>query len=284
MELRLGAVGDEVSAYKKDLIILGYPLNDAGPNKGAFGQKVYWATIDFQKKNNLTPDGWAGPLTRIAIRRKVAEKLGGIPALPTTPGKTKPNYWKPGPYHPLFIIPEGYTHLHPQDILFHVRGEREILGSRDNPLIAHFHEHSGNLGLHSDQNDYHDEVPHCMSAWNWACDGAGCYKTDNALASSGLAYPKKYGAKTYKKGDWVEKGAALILDGHITSANRRFLWSGKGSVEGFGSNQGNTIKSSTYPQSRIKAAYEWVPKPGTVLAPIGSKPVPSTGSENESTR
>lgn len=284
MQLRLGAVGEEVSALKKDLIILGYPLNDAGINKGAFGQKTMWAVIAFQKANNLTPDGWAGPLTKIALRRAVTAKVGGTPQAPDT-GKHAPEYWKPGPYHPMFVIPEGFTHLHPFDVLYYVRGEREILGSRDNPLIAHFHEHSGNLGTHSEGADYHDEVPHCASAQNWAADGGGCEKSNNALASSwGAPYAKKYKAKTYRKGDRIPRGALVCHGSHITLANREFIWDVNGTHEGFGSNQGNTIKTSTYRNSKIIHICEFVPKKGTILAPIKAKPVPSTGTGNESTR
>lgn len=287
MTLRLGAVGDEVSALKKDLIILGYPLNDAGLNKGAFGPTTDRYVRDYQKKNHLTVDGWAGTLTLISIRKAVTDKLTGTAPKPGTkpaPVIVGKNNWKPGPYHPIFVVPEGYTHLHPQDVLFFVRGEREILGSRDNPLIAHFHEHSGNLGLHSEGADYHDEVPHCASAWNWACDGAGCEKSDNALASSFEKYPKKFGSKQYKKGEMIPKGAGICINGHITSANRAFKYTGTGSFEGFGSNQGNTIKTSTYPQSRIRVIFDWKPKAGAILAPISSKPVPSTGTANEGTR
>ena len=281
MQLRLGAVGDEVSALKKDLIILGYPLNDLGLNKGAFGPTTERYVREFQKANHLTPDGWAGPLTLIAIRRAVALKVGAE-VVPSTA-----KYWKPGPYHPMFVVPEGCTHLHPYDVLYYVRGEREILGSRDNPLIAHFHEHSGNLGTHSEGADYHDEVPHCSSALNWAADGAGCYKSDNALASSWDGYAKKCGAKALKKGDTVPRGAIIRIahpGGHVTLANREFVWTGKGSFEGFGSNQGNTIKTSTYSQAHIKTIHLWKPLSGTILAPISAKPVPSTGKGNESTR
>lgn len=288
MELKIGAVGPEVSALKKKLVKLGYELNDTGINKGAFGPKVHACVEDFQEKNNLTVDGWAGRLTLIAIDRKIAEIKGKLPQLPVAVEGIKPQYWKPGPYHPMFIVPAGYTHLHPLDILRSVRGEREILGSKDNPLIAHFHEHSGNLGKHSEGADYHDEVPHCSSAWQWACDGGGCYKTDNALASSWDKYHEMCGAIQLKIGDWVEEGDLVRIahpGGHITAANRRFRWTGKGSFEGFGSNQNNTIKTSTYEQAHIKSVHRIKAKPGTVLAPINTPPVPSTGVGNgESTR
>jgi hypothetical protein len=196
----------------------------------------------------------------------------------------EPVYWKPGPFHPMFKVPAGYTHLHPYDILKSVAGEREVTGSKDNPLIAHFHEHAGNLGVHSEGADYHDEVPHCSSAWNWACDGGGCYKSNNALASSWEKMHEKVGAHRFEKGDVIPRGAIVNIDGHVTSADLEFRWTGKGSFAGFGSNQGNTIKTSLYPQSRIRCIHLLKPKPGTVLAPIGTKPTPATGGDGESTR
>ena len=136
-------------------------------------------------------------------------------------------------------------------------------------------------------NHYHDEVPHCMSAQNWAQDGAGCYKSETALASSGQNYARKHGSRAYKKGEMIPEGALICIDGHITRANKAFKWTGSGSFEGFGSNQGNTIKTSIYPQSRIKTICDDKPKPGTILAPIGilgHKPVPAAGKSGESTR
>jgi lysozyme family protein len=204
----------------------------------------------------------------------------------TRPG-APPQYWKPGPFHPMFNVPAPYTHLHPIDILRSVAGEKEILGSKDNPLIAHFHEHSGNLGTHSEGADYHDEVPHCASAQNWAQDGAGCEKSNNALASSYQGYAKKFGSRAYRKGDKIPEGAIITIPGHVTRANKSFIWTGQGTFEGFGSNQGNTIKTSLYAQAKIITACDDMPKRGTALAPVGilgHKPVPSSGGENESTR
>lgn len=284
MQLRLGAVGPEVSALKKKLIRLGYALTDSGINEGAFGAKTDAAVRDFQSKNHLTVDGWVGRLTMLAIDFNIAQLDGEVDDVEEVDG-VKPIYWKPGPYHPMFKVPAGYTHLHPIDVLRSVAGEREILGAKDNPLIAHFHEHSGNLGTHNEGADYHDEVPHCASAQNWAQDGAGCEKSNNALASSYEKYAEKFGSRAYKKGELIPEGAIICIDGHVTRANRPFRWTGSGSFEGFGSNQGNTIKTSTYPQSRIRTICDDKPKPGTRLAPIGTKPIPSTGTGNgESTR
>ncbi len=243
---------------------------------------------------NLTVDGDPGPKTQAALLKFDVSlnltKLSALEPEPKTPAPAtgvKPVYWKPHPYHPMFKVPAPYTHLHPIDILRSVAGEKEIPGSKDNPLIAHFHEHAGNLGTHSDHNDYSDEVPHCASAQNWAQDGAGCEKSNNALASSYEGYAKKYGSKAYKKGDWIPEGALICLNGHVTRANKAFPWDGTGNFEGFGSNQGNTIKTSIYPQSRIRTICDDKPKAGTVLAPIGilgHKPVSASGTTGESTR
>lgn len=275
MDLKRGAKGDEVSDLKRKLVRLGYHLQDEGLAKGVFGPKLDESVRDFQGKNNLTVDGWVGPLTMIAIDLAVEKIKGNVPA-PHPDAK----YWKPGPYHPMFKVPAGCTHLHPIDILRSVRGQREILGSKDNPLIAHFHEHSGNLGQHTDGAKYHDEVPHCSSAQNWAGDGAGCEKTNNALAASWNSY---VGPKI-PKGSGVPEGALVCLGSHITLANKDFHWDGNGSFEGFGSNQNNTIKTSVFSQSKIQSVHLWKPLPGTVLAPIGTKPVPPTGDGNETTR
>ena len=215
-----------------------------------------------------------------------------------SPGGRRPDQWKSviiegREMHPIFAVPAPYTHLHPIDLLRSVAGEKEIGGKVDNALIAHFHEHSPNLakeetgGPEDAKNHYSDEVPHCMSAQNWAQDGCGCHKSRTALAASGQEYAKLYGSRAYKIGDMIPEGALICIDGHITRANKPFKWTGKGTFEGFGSNQGNTIKTSVYNQSRIKTICDDAPKSGTVLAPIGilgNKPVPATGSVGESTR
>lgn len=187
---------------------------------------------------------------------------------------TPPKYWSPHKFHPRFKVPAPYTHLHPIDILRSVTGEKEIAGTKDNPLIAHFHEHSPNLGSHSEGADYHDEVPHCRSAINWASDGAGCVKSQTALAADVSGTPVL--------GDWVEEGDMVHVkngsQNHITFANKRFNRRTSSSFEGFGSNQSNSIRMSFYTTASIKNVNRPKPLPGTVLAPIGilgAKPVRS---------
>lgn len=244
----------------------------------------------------LVVDGDAGPLTKAALAKydvevDVTPAEKPVPAPPTTAPRG-PQNWpsliRAGvELHPVFKVPAPYTHLHPIDFLRAFAGEKEIPGAKDNILIAHFHEHAGNLGTHSDTNDYSDEVPHCASAQNWAQDGCGCEKSNNALASSYESYAKKHGSKAYARGETIPEGAIICIDGHVTRANKPFKWTGSGSFEGFGSNQGNTIKTSIYSQSRIRTICDDKPKAGTVLAPIGilgMKPVPATGSAGESTR
>lgn len=256
-------------------------------------KKTKQAMIDAGSKG-ISAGGVWGPLTS-----KEAEKydftVSAKPKLkavkPIAPLKiVPPAYPSESPFHPRFekLLSAPYTHIHPFDCLRSVAGESEIPGDKDNALIAHFHEHAGNLGTHSEKADYHDEVPHCSSAWNWAADMCGCEKSNNALASSWEKYPEMFGGKKFKKGDTLPQGTLICLDGHITSAASEFKWTGKGNFPGFGSNQGNSIKTSNFAQSRIKVAFEIVAKEGTVLAPIGIlglKPVPeATGSVGESTR
>ena len=246
---------------------------------------------------SLETDGIPGPKTKAAMARQgliFNIKKNESPA--KSPGISDPRTDKDWPslvragveLHPVFKVPSPYTHLHPIDVLRSVAGEKEIPGSKDNILIAHFHEHAGNLGSHSDsKNDYSDEVPHCASAQNWAQDCSRCEKSNNALASSYEGYASKYGSRSYKPGDIIPEGAIICLDGHVTRANKQFVWTRDGSFEGFGSNQGNTIKTSIYSKSRIKTICDDKPKAGTILAPIGilgMKPTPATGSEGESTR
>ena len=243
----------------------------------------------------LVVDGIVGPLTKAAMTRKgvVIDTAKAVKPTGTVKGDRGPMNWpslvRAGvELHPVFAVPAPYTHLHPIDFMRAFAGQKEIPGAQDNILIAHFHEHAGNLGTHSDdKNDYSDEVPHCASAQNWAQDGCRCEKSDNALASSYQGYAKKYGSKAYKVGDLVPEGAIITLPGHVTRANKSFVWGKSGTFEGFGSNQGNTIKTSIYSQANIITACDDMPKPGTKLAPIGilgTKPVPATGTTGESTR
>lgn len=261
--------------------------------------KEFWKSIQTALNllgEKLTVDGIPGPKTNEAmIRRGVwVDTDKAIPDKAPPVSETRgPQNWpslvRAGvELHPVFKVPAPYTHLHPIDFMRAFASEKEIPGAKDNILIAHFHEHAGNLGTHSDtKNDYSDEVPHCASAQNWTQDGTGCEKSNNALASSYETYAKKFGSHAYKKGEIVPEGAIICLDGHVTRANKSFKWTGTGSFEGFGSNQGNTIKTTIYSQSRIRTICDDKPKPGTVLAPIGilgMKPVPATGSNSESTR
>ena len=72
----------------------------------------------------------------------------------------------------------------------------------------------------------------------------------------------------------------------MTLCNKRFNRKTEKTFEGFGSNQGNTIKTSIYQVSEISSVQVWDPLPGTVLAPIGilgHRPIASTGGLGEST-
>lgn len=198
--------------------------------------KEFWKHIQ-QALNllgeTLTVDGIPGPKTNAAMIKRglFVDTDKAVPDKPKAPeaGLRGPQNWpsliRAGvELHPVFKVPEPYTHLHPIDFMRAFAGEKEIPGAKDNILIAHFHEHAGNLGTHSDdKNDYSDEVPHCASAQNWTQDGTGCEKSNNALASSYEGYAKKFGSRAYKKGELIPEGAIICLDGHVTRANKPFV-------------------------------------------------------------
>jgi hypothetical protein len=279
-----GMSGDDIKIFQKLLIANGFSLPKYGAD-GKFGKtgETLEATKAFQKSIGLKGTGVPGPQTYKALGIEWAEEAKPIPA-PVTVDDLQPIYPKPHPYHPRFNVPKPYTHLHPIDVLRSFAGQKEIKGSKDNPLLAHIHEHSGNLGKHSDNNDYSDEVAGCSSGLNWAADMSGCAKSDNALAASWAK------AGDERIGDWVEEGDPIWIQhpgNHVTLANRRFNRRTEKYFEGFGVNQSDTIKTSTYETADIRAVRKWKPLPGTKLAPIGilgTKPTPVSGSLNESTR
>lgn len=255
---------------------------------GDFGPKTLAAVKAFQKSKGSAGSGVIGPKTLGWLGLKVTGTYV-VPQAPSKPGK--PVYPSAHPFHPRFenLLPNPYTHLHPFDVARSVAGEKEIPGSRHNPFIAHLHEHSGNLGTHSYGADYSDEVPHCSSGLNWAADMSGCEKSDNALAASWS--DSKRPSYNPRQGDWVEVGDIIHKrtgkQNHVTLCNKRFNRRTAKYYEGFGFNQGNSIKPSTYKTSEIISVQMWKPKAGTVLAPIGilgTKPIPATGNGSESTR
>ena len=278
-----GQTGPDVRIYQTALKALGLKKYDPGTVDGEFGDKTKKASAAFQKSIGLKGSGNPGVKTLKALGLTLSKPTEPTPVIPGKPGPV-PIYPKPHRFHPRFNVPAPYTHLHPIDVLRSVAGEKEVPGTKDNALIAHFHEHSGNLGSHSDnKNDYADEVPHCSSALNWAADMSGCRKTNNALAASW----SKYGNK--RTGDFVEVGDVIHIKhpgNHVTMANKRFNKKTAKSFEGFGSNQGNSVKTSNYKVGDIVSVQVWDPLPGTVLAPIGilgTKPTPATGGPGEST-
>lgn len=250
-----------------------------------FGSITKKAISVFQKSKGSAGSGRVGLKTIewLGLVIKKSKEPVHIPGSPKYPSKH--------PFHPRFEdqLPAPYTHLHPFDVTLSVVGEKEIPGKKHNPFIAHLHEHSLKLGHHSEGADYSDETPHCSSGLNWAADMSGCEKSDNALASSwGRKSGKHYKQRT---GDWVEVGDKIWKktgkQNHITLCDKRFNRTTAKYYTATGFNQGNSIKSSRYKVKDIKDVMEWVTKPGTVLAPIGilgHKPVPSNGSNNESTR
>mgnify|MGYP007100062363 CR=1 FL=1 len=241
---------------------------------------------------SLSVDGVPGPKTIAALEAEITkQQIKQTPAAETTSpvvspvSGVAPVYPKPlviagVNVHPRFEtkLPKPYTHLHPFDVMRAYVGQKEIKGDKDNVLIAHFHEHSSNLGSHSNTNDYHDEVPHCASAINWVADMSGCKKTGSAAAASYSDYGNP------RQGDWVEVGDIIHkrtgTQNHVTLCNKRFNRRTDKTYEGCGSNQNDAINVSTYKVSDIKSVQMWKTLPGTVLAPIGilgNKPIPSSG-------
>jgi uncharacterized protein (TIGR02594 family) len=175
-----------------------------------------------------------------------------------------------------------YTHQHPIDLARKHLGLKEISGSKHNPQIQEFHEACDNIGGRKDNKLHPDEVPWCSSFINWLAEQCGCEKTNNALASSW----DKYVGKTYKRGELIPEGAIVRIahpGGHVTLNNKPFQWVGTGMFEGLGGNQSNRVCVAEYRKTDIVSIHDWKPKPGTVLAPIGTKPSDSEG-EGGSTR
>lgn len=184
--------------------------------------------------------------------------------------KIEPIYPSENKFHPRFehLLSPPFTHLHPYDVLKSIFGESEIVGQEDNQLIAHFHEHSGNLGKHLDKNKFSDEVPYCSSALNWAADMSGCRKTNSAIAASWGDYGNPRESDIIEVGDIVLIERKKIMT-HVTLCDQKFNRKTDQIFHGYGANQGNMIKTSTFLVSHIKSIQMWDALPGTVLAPIG---------------
>lgn len=242
----------------------------------------------------LVMDGDPGPKSINALEIEIEKQQAlKIPAAATpSPGNTDPKpavaptYLKPlvingVNVHPRFeqFLTKPYTHLHPYDIMRSFVGQHEIKGDKDNVLLAHSHEHSKNLGAHSDTNDYHDETPHCMSMMNLCSDLGGCKQTGSAAAASLSEYNNP------RTGDWVEVGDQIHKrtgkQNHVTYCNKRFNRRTDKYFDGCGSNQNDAVNVSTYKVDDIISVQIVKPLPGTVLAPIGylgNKPIPSSGT------
>lgn len=71
--LSQGSRGNAVVTLQKNLIALGYSCGAYGAD-GYYGNGTAKAVREFQKKNGLTVDGIAGPLTQKAIEKAISEK------------------------------------------------------------------------------------------------------------------------------------------------------------------------------------------------------------------
>ncbi len=70
--LRVGSKGEEVVEWQKVLKEQGYFKAGLAP---IFGPKTHAATVEFQRANNLDPDGIVGPATRGAVARPQSSGL-----------------------------------------------------------------------------------------------------------------------------------------------------------------------------------------------------------------
>lgn len=173
----------------------------------------------------------------------------------------------------------GTPFLHPIDLCRTFLGLKEKPGAQNERQIQEFLEACDNIGGRKDNKLHPDEVPWCSAIWNWIAEKCGMEKTNNALASSWL----KYGSA--RTGDTVYEGDIVVLDGHVTCANKTFNRKTAKNFEGLGGNQGNMVKVSTYPTSRIKAVRVWQPLKGNTVPPIRSGSTGSTANgQEESTR
>lgn len=192
---------------------------------------------------SLTVDGDPGPKTQAALTK-----------FDVTIGLTKS-----APVVTPTVVSDGKR---PIDWARTQLGQKEVSGSKDNPVIQEYHSHA-RLG-----SSQHDEVPWCSSFLNAAADATGMEKTNDASA---ISWKKYVGDDT---GDLVEEGDVILLTpavsgstGHVTMANKAFNRSKDKSFEGIGGNQSNSVCVASYPTSRIVVAKKWKPKAGAVVTP-----------------
>ncbi len=83
-KVQRGATGPAVAEVQQLLQSAGYSRGNVG---GTFGAQTESALRNFQQRNGLTVDGWAGPVTLAALRNAPRGGTGPVPAPvgPTTP-------------------------------------------------------------------------------------------------------------------------------------------------------------------------------------------------------
>jgi uncharacterized protein (TIGR02594 family) len=258
MTIQKGEQSLNVKKVQNRLRLIGM---NPGPVDGIFGPKTETCVKDFQRRNGMAGSGIVDDATLAALELKLDIEM---PA-------------------PKPVEHNGKVYMAPIDWLRHeqraLNGVKEVPGSKDNPRIVEYHKHSGNLG----SAPHHDEVPWCSSVLNCAADNCGMEKSDSALAASW----DKYGVDS---GDNVEEGDIVTIrhasgGRHVCLANKGFSRNKVKSFEALGGNQGNQIKVSSFSTAHIVAARKWIPKPGTVHNPVGSKPGESEADgSKESTR
>ncbi|WP_160673318.1 peptidoglycan-binding protein [Clostridium sp. C8-1-8] len=80
--IKLGSTGVEVTKLQENLMTLGYKVGTSGAD-GSFGRDTYEAVLEFQRDNNLKPDGIVGDITEEEIykailnnKAKLSQSLG----------------------------------------------------------------------------------------------------------------------------------------------------------------------------------------------------------------
>jgi Putative peptidoglycan binding domain len=116
--------GEDVRAWQKVLVASGYAV----ATDGIFGPKTSSATIDWQKKRNLKPDGIVGPATRA--------KIGTPPTAPVVVPATPSPRPDPAPKSAREIAADAMvTHLLALQKKYGVSGSR---GKQDMMIVKRF--------------------------------------------------------------------------------------------------------------------------------------------------
>lgn len=187
---------------------------------GVVGPMTKGAIIAFQRAYGLTDDGVAGPKTIAKLNEVIQSQ--GHPAVPAAHGSEAT--WMP--------------------IAVKELGEKEVVGSKDNPRIL---EYGRSVDYNGGKPTQNDEVPWCSIFVSWCLQQAGYKDTNSAWAGSydhyGVACDAKHGAVITLKRTDGSTHHVTFLD-HVDS-NGNFVC--------LGGNQSNAVRYSTYGKGEIKS-------------------------------